>query len=125
MARATAKRNATISFPGRALFKDRSLREWKNSIPFRHDLAPGAALLEELDDGSMIFEWICPCGCGQLHFISISTEQRPHGWKWDGNREKPTLKPSLGMHPKDGRAFDGSGYHWHGYLTAGEFLECP
>ena len=35
-------------------------------------------------------------------------------WEWDGNREKPTLRPSI-----DGSAHGG----WHGWLRAGVLIE--
>lgn len=53
----------------------------------------------------------CPCGCGA--FLGVSFE--PGRWTWDGNREVPTVTPSI-LHTDDCR--------WHGYLTAGEFLTC-
>lgn len=62
--------------------------------------------------------YMCPCGCGVLRGINFK------GWAWDGNLDKPSCTPSLGCHPKDGNARDGSGYHWHGYLRAGVFEEC-
>jgi hypothetical protein len=34
-------------------------------------------------------------------------------WIWDGNREKPTLTPSIRL-----------GYTWHGFLTAGRLVSC-
>lgn len=33
-------------------------------------------------------------------------------WGWDGNEEKPTLKPSIDDH------------NWHGHLVAGELKSC-
>lgn len=91
---------------------------------YRNDLAPGSAQIETLDDKSIVFTWVCPCGCGSVHFILLNPPAGAHGWQWDGKREKPTLTPSLGMYPKDGNAHDGSGYHWHGFLRAGVFEEC-
>ncbi|MDY6979357.1 MAG: DUF6527 family protein [Pseudomonadota bacterium] len=38
------------------------------------------------------------------------TAKHKHHWQWDGNREKPTLSPSLHLPG-----------HWHGYLRGGEF----
>lgn len=35
------------------------------------------------------------------------------GWEWDGNRERPTLSPSLDTN-------NGAGARWHGWLFAGE-----
>ncbi len=37
------------------------------------------------------------------------------GWVWDGNKEAPTLTPSIKCTHHDGRIF-------HGYLTAGELI---
>ncbi len=46
------------------------------------------------------------------------------GWK-GGNKEKPTLSPSLGLHRShDGQSVGADGYHWHGFLKAGVFEEC-
>lgn len=41
------------------------------------------------------------------------TKDRGDTWQWDGNRDCPTLKPSI-SHRKPGG--------WHGYLTAGRFV---
>lgn len=54
----------------------------------------------------------CPCGCEALLAVSFVP---PHSWKWDGNREKPTVTPSI-LHME--------GCRWHGYLRAGVFEEC-
>jgi hypothetical protein len=53
----------------------------------------------------------CPCGCGALLGIGFG----PNGWAWDGNRDKPTVTPSI-QHM--------NGCKWHGFLTAGEFRSC-
>lgn len=44
-------------------------------------------------------------------------------WEWDGNREAPTLTPSIlkWQLDKHGKRV---GEHWHGYLTAGVFKLC-
>lgn len=55
--------------------------------------------------------FICPCGCGSM----LGADFAPGKWTWDGNREAPTVAPSL-LH------LDGC--RWHGFLTAGEFREC-
>lgn len=65
----------------------------------------------------MIFK--CPCGCGDMSAVDFDVVPRtpddPHRWHWDGNREAPTLSPSLNK---------TTGCKWHGFLTAGEFVEC-
>lgn len=53
----------------------------------------------------------CP-GCGRLGGVSFM----PGGWTWDGNREAPTVQPSI-LH-------DNPRCGWHGYLTNGEFVPC-
>ena len=75
------------------------------------------------DPGPFGIIFNCPCGCGEIHsasFDSCPPDMKGVGprWHWDGDREKPTLTPSLVLNPKDG------GYHWHGFLKAGVFEEC-
>lgn len=56
--------------------------------------------------------YCCPCGCGATGALAF----RPHAspsWEWDGNREKPTLTPSV--HHVG---------HWHGYLRNGVWESC-
>ena len=53
----------------------------------------------------------CP-GCGKivgLHFEA----PKPGLWKWDGNRDAPTITPSI-VHHDCG---------WYGYLTAGKWID--
>lgn len=58
----------------------------------------------------------CPCGCGEKFAISIYKAGEPvHGWLWDGNKEAPTLRPSIH------RLFNCG---WHGFLTAGVWESC-
>lgn len=48
----------------------------------------------------------CP-GCGEVQGLPLKI------WSWNGNRELPTLSPSIN--------------HvgcWHGWLIAGEFIAC-
>jgi hypothetical protein len=53
----------------------------------------------------------CPCGCGSMMNLPIATgEKTPRNWQWDGNREQPTLHPSIR---------DLSGCKWHGHLQGG------
>lgn len=40
-------------------------------------------------------------------------------WWWNGDLDKPTLKPSIGIY-----AHDGKRYSWHGFLTDGVFAAC-
>jgi len=53
----------------------------------------------------------CPCGCGSMMNLPIMTgEKHEHNWQWDGNRERPTLHPSIR---------DLSGCRFHGHLQGG------
>lgn len=47
--------------------------------------------------------------------LPIGEREKPAqspSWKWDGNREAPTLEPSIWTHG-----------HWHGFVRAGEMVE--
>lgn len=108
MTRATSRRNAAA-----VLVDADKLPEHPGEFRFQNveGAGPNAGII-----------YACPCGCGAIHGAAFS-----HGnvrWTWDGNVESPTVTPSLGLHPKDDSAPDGSGYHWHGFLTAGVFREC-
>lgn len=54
----------------------------------------------------------CPCGCGATGSLAFRPAASP-SWNWNGNREKPTLTPSV--HHVG---------HWHGYLTDGVWVSC-
>lgn len=56
--------------------------------------------------------YCCPCGCGRTGALAFRPAESP-SWEWDGNRDKPTLQPSV--HHVG---------HWHGRLTAGVWLSC-
>lgn len=55
--------------------------------------------------------YVCPCGCGQTGRLRFRPAPSP-SWEWDGNREAPTLSPSV--HHVG---------HWHGYLRAGLWVQ--
>ncbi len=60
----------------------------------------------------------CPCGCGSKGSLQLDTEFADRSeptWTWNGNRERPTLTPSI-------HRVRGCG--WHGYLTDGVFRPC-
>jgi hypothetical protein len=69
--------------------------------------------------------FVCPNGkrCAVLvgpQFEDRRTDNEPCVWKWDGNRESPTLTPSINcITEKDGKPTGGCG--WHGVITNGEF----
>jgi len=60
---------------------------------------------------------ICPCGCGNESYLAFEGHGSPGPtWDWDGNRERPTLTPSVFN--------SGMPCKWHGFLTAGVWRPC-
>lgn len=59
-----------------------------------------------------------------MHSVSFRgmTERRP-SWIFDGNRENPTLSPSINI-LQFNEAGVQVGEHWHGHLEAGVFKSC-
>jgi hypothetical protein len=61
---------------------------------------------------------MCPCGCGATGGIFFDTgdpNQASPKWKWNGDKVKPTLTPSIQR---------TGGCKWHGFLTDGVFKTC-
>lgn len=62
--------------------------------------------------------YVCPCGCGKALALPVRLASEPKTespqWTWDGNREWPTLTPSVFIEP--------SSNHWHGWLRRGEWV---
>lgn len=84
---------------------------------FDHCKQPGDFFLtmpSSLEGGCRRISFLCPCGCGDLCGIKVRDDgQQINGaWAWDGNHDAPTVSPSILIKPD----------HWHGYLTAGEFV---
>ena len=87
------------------------------------DTGPGAFLWcdEQLEAGEVcpsVADGKCTAGqpCLYIHYpgnFFIGRSSR-HIHQWDGDRDAPTLTPSLGH----GKRPDGS-YIWHGYLKGG------
>lgn len=74
---------------------------------FKFGATPGEA-------GPCGMHFTCPCGCGRDGWLPFRPAPSP-SWQWDGNREKPTLMPSV---------LQVGGCRWHGYLRAGVWEEC-
>lgn len=71
------------------------------------DVPAGAFELSGEPPGGLWY--MCPCGCGTQGFLAIRPANPAHpSWGWDGNRDAPTLTPSV--HHVG---------HWHGFLRAG------
>ncbi len=66
----------------------------------------------------------CPCGCGSLHAVAVKPyDGAGPTWDWDGNRDQPTLTPSILSYQLNNSG-ERIGEHWHGFLTAGRFVSC-
>lgn len=63
----------------------------------------------------------CPRGHGEcLIALRPQTFTNGAGWNWDGNREAPTISPSINcLSEHNGRPAAGCG--WHGWIRAGKF----
>jgi hypothetical protein len=79
---------------------------------------PGAFAFTESGSAMM---FCCPCGCGEFGMLRIDNNRdrsrpQPPGsgpsWAWNGDRDRPTLTPSV---------FRMGGCGWHGFLTDGEW----
>lgn len=87
------------------------LAKWK-----RPDLAPGTAWWANgTDDQIACLRFVCPCGCSDVCTIPVRPGYGGAHWTWDGNKELPTLTPSI-LRLGDCK--------WHGYLTGGVFITC-
>lgn len=73
------------------------------------DTRPGDIEYRELGGVAMGFAFRCPC-CGGQSWLPVNC---PDGWEWDGNKEKPTLSPSIA----------NRFCSYHGYLRAGIFVD--
>ena len=76
----------------------------------------GDIRIGDLDGVVHGFDYVCPCGCGVVDWIPVTSGPSDlHHWHWNGDRDKPTLTPSI-------RKLNGC--QWHGWLTNGEFITC-
>lgn len=86
---------------------------------FDHANDPGDYFItppNEHEDGMRRLSFKCPCGCGMLAGIRVRNDGQhtAKGWEWNGDEDKPTVKPSIKI----------NNGHWHGYLTDGKFVSC-
>jgi hypothetical protein len=92
---------------------DDELTVWEEQHAYRRDLAPGAATWLNSTDGQVAgLCFVCPCGCGNIGHAAVRPGYGGSCWTWNGNREKPTLTPSIQK---------TSACRWHGFLTDGVF----
>ena len=63
----------------------------------------------------------CPA-CGMMHAIGVKTPRNPnHGWDWNGDKDKPTLSPSIWFSAGHAQHGKDNGCRWHGFLRDGVF----
>ena len=88
----------------------------------RADKVPGSVWFTDAKRDRVASMWFyCPCGCGLLQRITVGVEHKPDttpSWKWDGNEENPTLRPSVNIRAND--ICPG----WHGWLRGGYWEVC-
>lgn len=80
-------------------------------------LNPGEFCWEPEERGEIRYLYLCFPGdtsAGALRCFKGPDRGIEREWAWDGNEDKPTLRPSL-LNPGQ----------WHGYLTAGRLESCP
>jgi hypothetical protein len=99
--------------------------------------------LEDLDENGIVGDWCFQEGKDGMHIflryqrkIMVEDEIRgdithlpivigesipsPARWGWNGNKEAPTLTPSILINGGDGNG--GRVEYWHGYLTDGKLV---
>lgn len=87
-------------------------------VDLPEDDAPRGAFTYFVDGSNQVVGmiYVCPCGCGQqgsLRFRPLPPDEQRHAsWEWNGNKETPTLSPSV--HHVG---------HWHGWLQDGEWRQ--
>jgi hypothetical protein len=91
-------------------------RRGEDGYLYRKELAPGDARWEDFENCTVL-SFVCPCGCGSVHQVRVTHLPPGNGpeWSWNGNKEKPTLWPSLQLN---------SACRWHGHLVDGIFKRC-
>lgn len=106
-------------------------KHWPPRVPFV-GITPGDVHFSDEDYARDPLDvsapkWIrfgCPRGHGECSVpIFPQTGANGHSWKWDGNRESPTLTPSINClaHNPENPAEKYAGCGWHGHLVAGVF----
>ncbi len=67
-----------------------------------------ARVIQYTNDKGAYVEWDCPRQEGRVCTVPTK-DAREDGWDWDGNKEEPTLQPSVHC----------LGCDWHGHIFAG------
>ena len=97
--------------------------EWPAGVPIgTFDIERGA--IEGYPGATAHIIFVCPNNRRCAVLLGPSAVSRPAEdklciWGWDGNRERPTVTPSINcLAEKDGKPAGGCG--WHGFITKGE-----
>lgn len=82
-----------------------------------YDGPPGAFFIERFGEGNRharMWHKLPDGNVGAIYLRPVPPTMAAHpSWEWDGNEDKPTLKPSVHL---PGR--------WHGWFTAGRMVSC-
>lgn len=79
-----------------------------------HAGPPGSFFIDRTQYPVMLWHKLPEGSVGFVRLRPIPTDDEPHpSWEWDGDEEKPTLKPSVHY---VGR--------WHGWFRAGRMESC-
>ncbi len=87
--------------------------------------------LDDLDTNGQVGDYCFLDECGKIAIrwgenlftqtvvipVSVTGSDVPPVWKWDGNKELPTITPSILV-----SAVPNWNPGWHGYLTAGKLI---
>lgn len=65
------------------------------------------------DNEYMVLRW--GNDVGDICMVRLAPEQDAAHWMWDGNKETPTISPSIRVYTQDKTL-------WHGFLNAGELI---
>lgn len=102
-------------------------RHWPPGTPFVGG-KPGDFIFsdEYIDPYDSPPKWLryqCPRGNGECSVpLAPQTTSKGHTWHWDGNREAPTLTPSINCLAEDLQTHEKyAGCGWHGFLQQGVF----
>jgi hypothetical protein len=94
------------------------ITNWGDRTPDGVVKEPGEYVLCENPPGNFGIHFRCPCGCGRRDFIPIRpgpySGNNRDPWGWDGNKETPTVFPSI---------YNKDTCGWHGWLENGEWRQ--
>lgn len=74
-----------------------------------------------VDRSPGVLQFFCPA-CSRPHTVDVNEE----GWAWNGNRESPSLRPSVKVtYDGEDAGIDGAPFAvCHSFVTTGEIVYC-